>query len=172
MCLAFAFATIEPAEPASTASSTSTFTPWTRAASPSLCCCVASPLAFSYTTLQLLHSCLTFFSKSGLSCASYRGVWSSGSSSAILGPPPPPAPPAPPPPQPAATRPARASSDTIAAPGLLRLRHRGCLLLVWLSVVMSWSFRLGTGVRRLCSTASGNLRPRRRQHEAPAAERR
>src|SRR3954471_8178969 len=103
-------------------------------------------------TLQLLHSCLTFFSKSGLSCASYRGVWFSGSSSAILAPPPPPPPP---PPQPAATRPARARSDTAADVSLLRLRHLGRFLFFWLSFVISWSFRCQGTVERPCSTASG-----------------
>src|SRR6185503_11603815 len=84
--------------------------------------------------LQLLHSCLTFFVKSGLSCASYRGVWFSGSSSAIVGPLPPPPPL--PPPQPAAARPARASSDTIAIAGLPRIRRLGRLLLFSVSFVM------------------------------------
>src|SRR4051812_3742713 len=97
-------------------------------------------------TLQLLHSCLTFFSKSGLSCASYRGVWFSGSSSAILAPPPPPPPP---PPQPAATRPARARSDTTADVSFLRLRHLGRFLFFWLSFVMSQSFRLSGGCSAL-----------------------
>src|SRR3954451_404600 len=83
--------------------------------------------------LQLLHSCLTFFWKSGLSCASYRGVWFSGSSSAIVGPPPPPPLP---PPQPAAARPASAISDTTAAAGLPRPSRLGCLLLFWFSFVM------------------------------------
>src|SRR4051812_11328656 len=91
-------------------------------------------------TLQLLHSCLTFFSKSGLSWASYRGVWFSGSSSAIVAPPPPFPPPPPPPPQPTAATPARASTDTTAAPCLPRLRHLGRLPLFSLSSVMRGSF--------------------------------
>src|ERR687895_2494190 len=97
--------------------------------------------------LQSLHSCLTFFSKSGLSCASYRGVWFSGSSRAIVSPPPPP------PPQPAAARPARASSDTTAAAGLLRLRHLRRLLLFWSLLVMSRSF----GSRGKCSLRRSGL---------------
>src|SRR3954447_3744565 len=133
--LALALATIEAAEPASTASRTSTFAPWARAASASFCCFVASPVALVYTILQLLHSCLTFFSKSGLSCVSYRAVWFSGSSSAIVGPPPPPPLPLPPP-QPAAARPASAISDTTAAAGLPRPSRLGRLLLFWFLFVM------------------------------------
>src|SRR3954469_17109456 len=106
--------------------------------------------------LQLLHSWWTLLVKSGLSCASYRGVWFSGSSSAIVGPPPPPPPP--PPPQPAAARPARASSATTAAAGLLRIRSLGLVVLSLSLLTLSSSGRVAVNApraARLCRRPEG-----------------
>src|SRR5919109_4103028 len=119
---------------------------------------------------QFEQSSLTFFWKFGLSCDSYRAVFDSGRSQAIVPPSPPPPPPPPPPsssssPQAASSTPAAKAKTTASMPSL----QRGSLILPAVTSGSPASPVFAHSRRGLPRGARG--RPRRATRHVPRARR-